>query len=122
MPYAIYLNDDLVAYVDMNNNKTVIDRKRASLIESCLMAFGIAVNMGVDESISYPRKLDGFPVKVLNPDMDEGRIVKAIELCIGFNSGTRPTIEPIEGKLYEVMPTNIKQEGSDEEEIEFETA
>ena len=123
MPYAVYVNDELVAYVDLKRNKTVVERKRASLVEPCLMAYGISVNMGVDETVSYPRRLEGFPLKIHDPDITEEKLVKAIEVCLGFMSGTRPVVEEVEEKIYEVTTKEkLRGEREREEEIEFETA
>lgn len=124
LPYAVYLNDDIIAYVDLKKlRKAIVERKRASLIEPCLMAYGVSVNMGVDESVNYPKKLEGFPLKLHDPDMTEEKLVKAIEVCAGLVSGMRPVVEEVEEKIYEVRPSNIGgEEKNEEEEIEFERA
>jgi len=123
MPYILYLNDEPVAYVNLSKNKTVVEKKRASLIEPCLMAYGISINMGVDESVSYPRRIEGFPLKIHNSELDENTVVKAIEICLGFISGIRPTVEEVEEKIYEVTRKEERVGGENKyEEVEFERA
>lgn len=122
MPYALYLSNDLIAFIDMKRNKTVVERKIAAAIEPCLMAYGISVNMGIDESITYHRRLDGFPLRMHVPDITEEKVAKAVEICVGFISGKRPEIEAVDEKIYELVPKEKTGEKEHETEIEFEKA
>jgi len=124
MPYAVWLRDQLVAIVDPKNRKFVIDAARAPLIESCLLAYGISVNYGQEESVVYQTRLEGYGLNVPG-DMDEGRIAEAIAICIAFLSATRPDVEKLDEKLYELelrKGTEAEKEGGKHEGVEFEKA
>lgn len=126
VPWYLIVNDRPIAYVD--ERKTVIDPKTAALIEPCLMAYGMRVNMGVEEDIiKYGRKLTGYPLKFNRTDIGEGYIVHVIEVCIGASTGLRVKKEPIE-KIYELSATSTEKEeveqveGEEEALVEFEQA
>jgi len=124
MPYGVWLNDQLIAVIDTKSNKLVIDGKRAPLIEPCLMAYGISVNFGREEEVVYQTRLEGYGLNV-GSDMDEGRIVEAIAICVALLSATRPEIEKLDEKLYELEVKKIaetEKAGEKHEEVEFERA
>ena len=122
MPYALYLNNDIIAFIDMKRGKAVVERKIAAAIEPCLMAYGISVNMGIDETITYHGRLDGFQLRIHNPDITEEKATKAVEICVGFISGKRPEVEVVDEKIYELVPKEKLGGREHETEIEFEKA
>jgi len=124
MPYGIWLNDHLIAIIDSKNRKYVIDGKRAPMIEPCLMAYGISVNFGKEESAVYQTRLEGYELNVPE-DMDEGRVAEAIAICIALLSATRPEVEKLDEKLYELelkREVEAEKAGEKHEGVEFEKA
>jgi len=124
MPYAVYLNGELVAYLNSEKNTYVVERARATLLENCLAAYGVRVELGVDTSINYPRRMDGFPLKPATPDMDESKLALAVGVCVSFVSGLKPSVEKVE-ELYELKlkkPKREELEGEEGEEVELEVS
>lgn len=111
MPWFLLINDKPIAYV--SKQKVLIDPNVASDIEACLMAFGLQVNMGIDEEIVREgRKVTGYPLKITRTDIEEGYLTKAIEICVALQLAFRVEKEELE-KLYEV--TEIKRNREDEQ-------
>jgi len=121
MPYTVWFNNNLIAYIDLKNNKIIVSTKFASIIEPCLMAYGISVNFGIDEEIKEPARLEGYALRI-HTDLTEDKIAWAIRICVALVTGIRPSVEPLETKIYEVLtPSQSSGEGEkDEGGIEFE--
>ena len=123
MGYLVRVSGKPVAFVDGRNNKFVVEKVTAGVIEQCLRAYGLSVNMGVDEEITYPERIDGYTVSVPR-DIDEKLVVRAIVICAGLQSGEEPEIESVDEKLYELVASKkiTESDESEEGEIEFEEA
>jgi len=121
MPYGVWLHDQLIAVIDTKNHKLVIDGKRAPLIEPCLMAYGISVNFGQEESVVYQTRLEGYGLNI-SSDMDEGRIAEAVAICVALLSATRPEVEKLDEKIYAVELKREAEERGEKHEVEFEKA
>ena len=115
--YIVKIGVEPVAVV--SENKTIIERKTASIIEPCLLAYGIAVDMTVEDEVKVGKRIEGFPVRI-EEDMDEKKIATAVKVCVGFVSGIRPIVEKMEKKLYELKVE--RKPGEVEGEIEYEEA
>lgn len=102
-----------IAYVD--GGRVVINPVVASLIERCLLVYGLRVNMGIDEEVSAGGyTLTGFKVELTRSDVTEGYIVKSLEVCLGL-LGVEATVETV-GKLYEALPKSSRVREESEEE------
>lgn len=114
-----------VAYV--NGVDAVIDPFVASEIEPCLMAYGIGLLMIEKEVERGGMRIEGYQVKIVGPSVDEGKIIRAIEVCVAISFGIRLEKEEIE-KIYEVVGTKEKEDEEkinkevDEDVVEFEKA
>lgn len=128
MPYYVLLwGKTVVAYVD--NDHAVIETVTASLIERCLLVYGLRVNMGIEEEVSAGgRRLNGYKIEYSRPDVSEADVLNAIRICLAL-LGIETEKEPVR-KIYELLPTKDISEKKDkevrgeirEEEIGFEPA
>jgi len=122
MAYIIYIGKPK-AYV--SPEKTVIECKTAALIEPCLAAYGVKINLAYVEKVRTQKGvLVGFTAtdtENRGPDY----VVKAIQHCIEFVAGIKINIEK-EEQLYEVkVEKGVTGEAEEKTveggEIEFET-
>lgn len=118
MPWVLSAASPL-AYIE--GRRAVIERKVGAVIEPCLLAYGIGVNMGREDDVDVRgRTISGYGLDIYRVDADEGYIVRAIEMCLAFSIGVKPSKERVEPVLKIHVPE--KGKGDDEGgEVEFES-
>ena len=118
MGWKVLLQDRPVAYISLSEGKALVDIKLASLVEPCLLAYGIAVALGAEDTAYVPQRLTGYTVHPPST-LSEAQVVKAVSRCIEFVTGLRTEVEQVE-KIYAVEVEEEKREKESEEEVLFE--